>query len=431
MMEWDCPNITALDRFKIYYFRGFSHLDSTDTWSKMFFNQVPEGKPDPVFGLAGVFKADARSHKIDLMVGIYKDENLRSELLGSVKDAKKHLASHDIPADYIPFDGIPSFYEGLAEVIFGKTLWADLHSRTYCCQALGGTGGLRLGSEFLCQEISKTIYIPQPTWANHRQVFEKVGLYVDTYPYYNRDTKTFDCDAMCEKIATLPPKTGVLLHATCHNPTGRDPSSSQWRKIFAVMKENKLIPFFDCAYQGFGQGLEKDVEALRLCLQYCPEIVLAYSCSKNFSLYNERVGALYIITENSSSKFRVGSQVKRIIRAIYSNPPSTGARIVAEILQNSEMRKQWVLEVDAIRNRIEKTRSDFIDRLVSRSKNVDFHYLQGHLGLFMFVDLTKSQVDLLIREYGIYILDNGRISVAGLNQKNIDYVVESIIKVCE
>jgi aspartate/tyrosine/aromatic aminotransferase len=235
---------------------------------------------------------------------------------------------------------------------------------------------------------------------------------------------------MCEKLMTLPPKTTVLLHATCHNPTGRDPELTQWQKIFTVMQKKELIPFFDCAYQGFGHGLEKDVEALRFCLQYCREMLVAYSCSKNFSLYNERVGALYVITDNSSSKFRVGSQVKRIIRALYSNPPSTGARIVAEVLKNVESRKEWTCEVDAMRKRIEETRESFIHRLVSRSKNVDFRYLKGYLGLFMFVDLTKTQVDRLIHEYGVYLLDNGRMSMAGLNQKNIDYVVDSILKVC-
>ena len=396
---------------------------------KMFFNEVPEGKPDPVFGLSGVFKADVRPHKVDLMVGIYKDENLLSKLLGSVKEAKKRLFPQDLPADYLPFDGIPAFYDALGGLIFGKNLWKDLHPRTYCSQALGGTGALRLGGEFLFQEIGQTIYIPHPTWSNHRQVFEKVGFHVETYPYYNREKKAFDCDAMCEKLLTLSPKTIVLLHATCHNPSGRDPTLPQWKKIFAAMQKKELIPFFDCAYQGFGDGLEKDTEALRLCLSFCREILVAYSCSKNFSLYNERVGALYLVTDHSAAKMRVGSQVKRIIRVLYSNPPSSGARIVAEILQDSKLTQQWTLEVDAMRHRIVSMRSELISRLVAKSPH--FQYLQGHSGLFMFVDLTKPQVDLLIHEYGVYLLDNGRISVAGLNQKNIDCVVDSIAKVSQ
>lgn len=393
----------------------------------MFFNEVPEGKPDPVFGLSGVFKADIRPHKVDLMVGIYKDENLRSELLSSVKEAKKRLLPHDLPADYLPFDGIPSFCEELGVLIFGKDLWADLHARTYSAQSLGGTGALRLGAEFFFQEIGKTIYIPHPSWANHRQIFEKIGFRVETYPYYNREKRAFDCDAMCEKIATLPPKTAVLLHATCHNPSGRDPSLAEWKKIFAIMKEKELLPFFDCAYQGFGEGLEPDAAAVRLCLKFCREIVLAYSCSKNFSLYNERVGTLYIVTDHSAAKLRVGSQVKKIIRVLYSNPPAWGSRIVAEILKDPRLKKQWMDELDGMLQRITCMRKELVHRLTE--KNSNFQYLEGHLGLFMFIDLSKAQVDRLIHEYAIYLLDNGRISVAGLNQKNIDYVVDCIAKV--
>ncbi len=393
----------------------------------MFFNEVPEGKPDPVFGLSSVFKADARPHKVDLMVGIYKDENLQSDLLGSVKEAKKRLLLHDLPADYLPFDGIPSFYEGLGAIIFGKNLWEDLQTRTYSAQSLGGTGALRLGGEFLFQEIVKTIYIPQPSWANHRQIFENIGICVETYPYYHREKRAFDCDGMCEKLATLPPKTPVLLHATCHNPSGRDPSLLEWKRIFSIMKEKELLPFFDCAYQGFGEGLEKDAAALRLCLEFCREIVVAYSCSKNFSLYNERVGALYVVTDHASAKMRVGSQVKKIIRVLYSNPPASGPRIVSEILKDPHLTKQWMNELDGMLRRIVSMRNELVLRLVA--KNADFQYLKGHLGLFMFVDLTKAQVDRLIYEYGVYLLDNGRISVAGLNQKNIDYVVDCIAKV--
>lgn len=234
---------------------------------------------------------------------------------------------------------------------------------------------------------------------------------------------------MCEMLQTLPPKTVILLHATCHNPTGRDPSLQQWREIYRVIQKRELIPFFDCAYQGFGQGIDEDAQAIRIALEYCPEILVAYSCSKNFSLYNERVGALYIVTGSPSTKMRVGSQVKRLIRVIYSNPPSSGARIVAKVLADPKIYAQWQSEVDAMRHRINSMREELIDRLISRSKTVDFLYLRGHLGLFMFIAMTKAQVDCLIRDHAVYVLDNGRISVAGLNQKNIDRVVDSILKV--
>ncbi len=396
----------------------------------MFFNEVSEGMPDPVFGLTGTFKADPRPHKVDLMVGIYKDEDLKSELLGSVKEAKKRLLSHDLPADYLPFEGISLFCDALGSLLFGEELWKGLDGRTYAAEALGGTGALRVGAEFLAKWVTKTIYIPQPTWANHRQVFEKAGLSVEFYPYYNREKRAFDCEAMCQFLQKAPPKSAILLHATCHNPSGRDPSFEEWRRIFAVLKERELIPFFDCAYQGFGEGLEKDVRALQEYLKFGKEMFVAYSCSKNFSLYNERVGALFIVTEDPSIKFRVGSQVKLLIRGMYSNPPSSGARVVAEILKDANLCERWKKEVDAMRHRIESVRKNFIDRLVAKSKKVDFRYLYGHLGLFMFVDLKKSQVDLLIQKYGIYLLETGRISLAGLNQKNMDYVVSAIIEVC-
>lgn len=395
----------------------------------MFFNEVLEGNPDPVFGLTGAFKADPRAHKVDLIVGIYKDADLKAELLSSVKEAKKRLLSSDLPADYLPFEGISTFYTSLGELLFGKKSWDVLDSRTYATQALGGTGALRLGAEFLFSEVTKTIFIPHPTWANHRQVFEKVGMRVETYPYYDWETKTFDCEAMCKKLLDLPPKTAVVLHATCHNPSGRDPMLKQWQQIFQIMKERQLVPFFDCAYQGFGKGLETDAAAVREWLQFGQEMLVAYSCSKNFSLYNERVGALYILTENSAAKRKVGSQLKRVVRALYSNPPSSGARIVSEILNTPELIKRWKEDVDAMRQRITITRQNFIELLKERSKTIDFSYLSGHLGLFMFLDLSKIQCERLIKEFGVYLLDTGRVSVAGMNEKNMDYVVNAIIKV--
>lgn len=397
----------------------------------MFFSGVAEGQPDAVFGMAGAFKADVRPEKVDLMVGIYKDENLRAELFPSVKKAKIEILSQDLLADYLPIDGMPELYELLGALVFGEGAWKEAHSRIYASHTVGGTGALRVGAEFLAQEVTKTIYIPDPTWPNHRQIFERAGCRVETYPYYSRQKRAFDCDAMCQKLKTLPEKTAVILHAACHNPSGCDPTIEEWKRISKVFKEKHLLPFFDFAYQGLGEGLEKDPEAVRLFLREGHEMLIAYSCSKNFCLYCQRVGALFVVDENAAVKHRVGSQVKRIIRALYSNPPAHGAKIVVDILKSKVLRKEWETELEAMRRRIVMIREDLIDRLMRGAKKTDFSYMRGHEGLFMYVDFSKSQVQRMIEKYAIYLLDSGRINVAGLTKNNIEYVVDAILAVSE
>lgn len=397
----------------------------------MFFNKIPEAQADPVFGLAGAFKADVRPHKVDLMVGIYKDENLNAELLPSVKRAKREIFSQDLLADYLPIDGIAEFYEQLGNLIFSEALWKGARGRIYAAQTAGGTGGLRVGAEFLAQEVTRTIYIPDPTWPNHHQVFEKAGCRVENYPFYDRKNKKFDCDAMCQKLETLAEKTAVVLHAACHNPSGCDPTLDEWRRISKVFKKKKLLPFFDFAYQGLGDGIDKDAAAVRLFLEEGHEMLISYSCSKNFCLYCQRVGALFVIDENPAVKVRAGSQIKKIIRSLYSNPPAHGAKIVTEILMNKKQKEEWRLELEGMRRRIVTTREDFIDRLSAKSKKTDFSYLRGRKGLFMFINLSKAEVQRLIDEYAVYLLDSGRVNVAGLTKSNVDYVVDSLIKVIE
>ena len=397
----------------------------------MFFSEVSEGQPDAVFGLAGAFRADVRPHKVDLMVGIYKDEKLRTTLLPSVAKTKEAILKQDLLADYLPIDGMAELCDELGKLLFGGHAWNEAHGRIYAAQTAGGTAALRVAAEFLAQEVTKTIYVPDPTWPNHRQVFERAGCRVETYPYYNRGKRGFDCNAMCQKLKDLPEKTAVVLHAACHNPTGRDPTVEEWGRISQVMREKKLLPFFDCAYQGLGEGLEKDADAVRLFMRLGHEMIVAYSCSKNFSLYCQRVGALFVVDENAAVKLRIGSQVKRIIRALYSNPPAHGAKIVVEILKSGGLRKDWEGELEGVRRRIVSIREDLIDRLAKGAKRTDFSYLRNHEGLFMFVDLTKSQVQRLINEFAVYLLDSGRISVAGLTRDNIDYVVGSLLRVIE
>jgi len=397
----------------------------------MFFDKVNEAKPDPIFGLLGTFREDPRKQKVNLMVGIYKDDNLKAELINSSRKAQEQILKDEIVADYLPIDGMGEMVALLGPVIFGDANWKSAQDRIYGAHTTGGTGALRVGAEFLLREVTQAICIPNHTWPNHRSVFEHAGCKVENYPYYNREKGGFDLDAMLAYLRHLPEKTAVLLHACCHNPTGCDPSIAQWNEISRVMKEKHLLPFFDFAYQGLGDGIEKDAESVRIFLRDGHEMLIAYSCSKNFSMYCQRVGALFVIDGSSTVKLRVGSQIKTIIRALYSNPPAHGARIVCEVLKNQELRQLWLKDLEGMRRRLNMMRESLIQRLVGRAKHLNFETLRSHKGMFSFIDLDKTQVQKLIDKFAIYLTDNGRISVAGLTTKNINYVVNSLASVCE
>jgi aromatic-amino-acid transaminase len=395
----------------------------------MFFDSIPEGPPDAVFGLAAAFQADPRPEKVNLVVGIYKNEKLQSELIPSVKKAKSLIVSSDI--DYLPIDGLPDFHEVLGPLLFGSKDWPESQSHIYTAQAVGGTGALYLGGAFLVQEVTQIVAIPDPTWANHRSIFERAGATVLTYAYYNKEKHGFDCEAMIASLKKLPEKTAVILQAVCHNPTGCDPTSKEWEEIAQVMLEKRLLPFFDCAYQGFGDGLEEDAKAIRIFKKLGHEMLIAYSCAKNFSLYCQRVGALFVVNKSAAAKHLVASQVKRIIRAIYSNPPAYGARIVAYLLQNPSLKKEWESDLQAMRHRLTSMRAHFIQKLCTKVKKMDFHFLQKHKGMFSFLDLDPKIVQTLKEKFAIYMIGSGRINVAGLTEKNIDYVIDSLIEICE
>lgn len=395
----------------------------------MFFDEVGEAQADAIFGLLAAFNADPRKEKINLTVGIYKDDRLRAELLSSVKRGRDAVVRQELVADYLPIDGLKELIEGVGPLLFGTGAWEKGSERIYGAHTPGGTGALRVGAEFLAQEVSKNCYIPNPTWPNHRSIFEQAGFKVESYPYYNREKKIFDFEAVVDFLSKLPPKSVVLFHACCHNPTGCDPTVEQWKSLSQIVKEKRLFPFFDCAYQGLGEGLEKDVESVRLFLADGHEMAIGYSCSKNFSMYCQRVGTLFVVCENKTAALKVGSQVKQLIRAIYSNPPAHGAKIVVEVLKDRELHKIWTKDLEEIRHRLNLMREALIQRLISKTKKLDFEYLKTHKGMFSFIDLNKSQVERLSQQYAIYITDNGRISVAGLTTKNIDYVVNSLIAV--
>lgn len=394
----------------------------------MFFHEVNEAQADPIFGLMAAVAADPRPNKVNLTGGIYKDENLKSELLSSVRMAKEQIAEQERSADYLPIDGLSDLTERLGALVFGGEEWKKSHGRIYGAHTTGGTGALRVGFEFLAQEVGKKVYVSNYTWPNHRSIVERAGCSVENYPYYSHERKRFDFEAMIASLEKLPPKSIVLLHACCHNPTGCDPTAQEWKEISLVMREKKLLPFFDFAYQGFGEGLEEDAQGVRTFLRDGHEMLIAYSCAKNFSMYGYRVGALFVVDENAAVKQRVGSQVKRIIRALYSNPPAPGAFIVAEALKQDDLRQQWYKDLEKMRHRLSSMRASLIQHLEAKKIPVD--YLRHHRGMFSLLDLDKGQIAQLIEKFAIYLIDIGRINVAGLTSKNIDYVVNGIASIC-
>lgn len=397
----------------------------------MYFETVAEAAPDPIFGMLTVFEADPRPNKISLMVGIYKDEQLRSELLPVVRLAKSKILSSDELADYLPIDGLVEFKQSIGSLVFGEMNWKEHHSRIYTAQTPGGTGALRVGADFLAQESGRNLYLPQPSWGNHRNIFERAGFNVESIPYYNRAIHGFDAETYLKALDGLSPKSIVLFHAACHNPTGSDPSLKEWKQIVEICKNRSLVPFLDFAYQGFGDGIEEDAKPLKLFMESGLSFLVAYSCSKNFSLYCQRVGALFVVCSNSAIKNRVGSQIKRIIRGNYSNPPAHGAKIVLHILKHPDLLKEWYKQVDHMRCRISFAREMLLERLLARAKKTDFSFVKHHKGMFSYLDLTKSQTEALIDQHAIYTLDSGRINVAGITPQNVDSIANSIIEVCE
>ncbi len=387
----------------------------------MFFHEISEAQPDPIFGINEAYLADGRKDKVNLIIGIYKDEELKATLMPSVKKAKEQIFDQEIAADYLPIAGSSEFLEQIGPIVFGEKRWKENHARIFAAQTLGGTGALQLGGQFLTQEITKTVALSNPTWPNHRSIFERAGCMVVSFPYYNRKTHGVDFEAICSQLKQMDEKTAVILHPACHNPTGCDLTHDQWKEISKIILAKKLLPFFDFAYQGLGDGIEKDRKALEIFLDDGHEMLVAYSCSKNFSLYCQRVGALFVVDENSAVKLRVGSQIKKIIRSLYSNPPAHGARIVAALLQNETLKKDWENDLNVMRDRISTVRKNLVQKLPQ-----DFAFLQDHKGMFSFIDLDKAQVSRMVEEFGIYLTDNGRISLTGLNTKNIDSVVNAI-----
>lgn len=394
-----------------------------------FFNDIPQLPNDPIMGLPIAFAADPRPNKINLGIGAYKTAEGHSLVLASVRKAESLLLQKHLNKEYLPIEGDPEFLRCSLQLLLGSDspLWQT--GRFFAAQSVGGASALRIGGEFLSKLVSKTIFISQPSWSNHKQIFERAGLNVGSYPYFSPQTHLLDFSGMCGAIKNMPSGSVILLHGCCHNPTGIDPTFEQWKELSGLIKKQHIIPFFDLAYQGFGQGLDLDAEAVRHFVNEGHEALIAYSFSKNFGLYGERVGFLMIACSSADQVPKIASQVRSLIRGNYSNPPLHGARIVSTILKSHELTLEWKAELNNMSERVKEMRKALIAALLVKGQDRNFTYMHQQMGLFFFIGLNPEQVERLRKEKAIYMPNNGRINIAGLNTQNVSYVAEALLSV--
>ncbi|WP_345844840.1 amino acid aminotransferase [Shewanella algae] len=396
----------------------------------MIFSQITAAPADPILGLTEAFKADPRTDKVNLGVGIYKDEAGQTPVLKSVKLAEAKLLEEEKTKSYLGIEGVALYNQAVQQLLFGKDNAIIADGRAVTAQAPGGTGSLRVAAEFVLSNTdSKTIWISNPTWANHKNIFETAGLEIKEYSYYRAETHDLDFDAMMTDLQQASEGDLVLLHGCCHNPTGIDLNINQWQQVAKLCAEKGLVPLFDFAYQGFGSGIEEDAQGLRAVAAVVPELLVANSFSKNFGLYNERIGAVTLVAKDSESAVRAFSQVKRTIRANYSNPPAHGAMIVSTILNDGELNALWQQELTEMRQRIASMRTLFVESLKAEGVDRDFSFISRQNGMFSFSGLNKDQVARLKDEFGVYIVGSGRISVAGMTKTNMPVICKAIAKV--
>jgi aromatic-amino-acid transaminase len=390
------------------------------------FAKVEELPRDPILGLTEAFVADTSPNRVNLGVGVYQDATGKTPLLACVKQAEEALLAKAAPHSYVPIDGLAAFDAAVAAMVFADS--ADL-AKVATIQSLGGTGALKLGAEMIrVTSPNARVWISDPSWENHRALFSAAGFAVETYPYYGADGE-LDYSGLIKTLSAIPAGDAVLLHACCHNPTGLDLSREQWREIAKIVRARGLIPFLDTAYMGFAEGLEADAFSVRLFASDGGPLFVSFSFSKSLSLYGERVGALCVLTANAQERSRVLSQLKRIARVTYSSPPGHGAAAAAMVLTDVSLRKQWDDELGGMRERIKQMRQLLADKLAERMPGRDFSYIVRQNGMFSYSRLTQAQAIALREKYAVYALDSGRICVAALNEKNIDYVSECVARV--
>src|SRR2546423_380707 len=393
--------------------------------------RVPRAPADPILGITEAFLADTNPRKVNLGVGVYTDDAGKVPLLECVRRAEADRLKAAPPRNYLPIDGLAVYDRAVQELVFGRDAPALKDKRVVTVQALGGTGGLKIGADFLKRlSPNAEVWISDPSWENHRQLFEAAGFTVRSYAYYEPKTRGLDFAGMRNALAAAPAGTIVVLHTCCHNPTGVDLIGEQWSEILAIVQRRGLIPFLDLAYQGFADGLDEDAYPARLFAGAMTPVFLSSSFSKSFSLYGERVGAFSVVTASAGEGTRVLSQVKRIVRTNYSNPPTHGSQLAAAVLNSPELRALWEQELGAMRDRIKRMRLELAANVKERAK-ADWGFILQQRGMFSYTGLTKEQVQRVRKDYSIYAIETGRICVAALNSGNVNYVADAIAKVIQ
>jgi aspartate/tyrosine/aromatic aminotransferase len=386
--------------------------------------------PDPILGLMAAFRADPDPRKVDLGVGVYRDERGNTPVLETVRLAESALLARQTTKTYVGPAGNAGFNQSMEQLVLGATHPALAAGRVRSVQTPGGCGALRLGAELIrAAAPDAVVHVSTPTWANHTPLLAGSGLRLERYPYFDPTTGGVQFEAMTAALERLPPRAVVLLHASCHNPTGADLSAEEWRALLGLVKRRQLLPFIDMAYQGLGQGVDADAFGLRLFCAELPEVLCAVSCSKNFGLYRERTGSLHLISSSPAAADAALSQLVRIARGIWSMPPDHGAAIVQAILSESGLREQWASEVEAMRRRIEELRLSVVQQLRRHCPQRDFGFIAHQRGMFSFFGIDTAQVHALRERHHVYMTDDSRMNIAGLRRENLDYFAQAVAEV--
>ena len=394
------------------------------------FEKLSPMPADPILGLMAKYREDTHVNKVDLGVGVYKDEAGHTPILACVKKAEQHRIDTEETKVYIGPSGSASFNQLIGELAFGADNAAMLANRIRSVSTPGGTGSLRVAADFIKRiNPNSVIWVSDPTWANHIGLFEAAGITVKTYPYYDHENKSLKFDEMLATLATIGSDDVVLLHACCHNPSGMDLTNEQWDKVIELTQQQGFTPLIDMAYQGFGDSVDQDAYGVRQMAAAVEDMILCSSCSKNFGLYRERIGACSIVAKDSHAADIAFSVLLYVVRCIYSMPPAHGAAIVETILGSNELKQQWLDELKVMRDRINGNRAMLVNKLIEKGVTRDFSFIAQQKGMFSFLGITPEQVAQLQRDHSIYMVDSSRISIAGIGEGNVDYLAESIAKV--
>ena len=396
----------------------------------MMFEKITAAAVDPILGLNDEYNADPRPDKINLGIGVYKDKTGKTPVLASVKKAEARLLESEQTKSYLSISGTVEYALAVQKLLFGADSQIITDKRAHTAQAPGGTGGLRIAAELIRRQLGDvTIWVSEPTWANHIGIFEATGLKIARYGYYDSKAKDIDFDTVLSDLKNAKAGDVVLVHGCCHNPTGIDPDKAQWTQLAKLCADKGLLPLFDFAYQGFARGIQEDAEGLRVFTEHCDEILVASSFSKNFGIYNERTGAFTLVAKNAETANTVFSQLKSIIRVIYSNPPAHGGAVVTMILTDDKLRAEWEAEVNAMRDRVHAMRKLFVETLKKKGVQIDFSFIERQNGMFSFSGLTAEQVAKMREDSAVYAVSSGRFNVAAMTEGNMDALCEAIARV--